>query len=67
MAGKALKSTVPRTAEIDCSSGGRVSGVATRAVSSSAIAPTPHRAHFTTLSEPRIKDFSMVIPASFQI
>ena len=50
---------VPRDADSECSSGGRVSGVAIRAVNSSATAPIAHRAHFNVLKNPRSSHFDM--------
>jgi hypothetical protein len=50
---------VARAREIDCSSGTGCSGVASNASSTRASTPTPHRTHFRSLTEPRIKDFSI--------
>ena len=53
---------MPRAAEIDGSSGGRVNGVATSAVISKAIAPTALSAHFKVLKLPRTNCLNMVVP-----
>src|ERR1700731_4241388 len=60
MAGKVLRSTLPRACEIERSSGGRTNGVATMAVSKRATAPTPHKAHLSAPKDLRISTFDMV-------
>jgi hypothetical protein len=59
------KSTLPRACEIERSSGGRTSGAATRAVKSSATAPTPLSAHLSKPKDLRISHFDMIFSIDY--
>src|ERR1700755_3678924 len=55
-----LRSTLRAVCEIEVSSGGCASGVATMAASTSASAPAMHSSHRMVLNDQTINDFGMI-------